>query len=88
MFLWLHIKKWKMPRYFKYDISSRFIPVTDATWDADSNGGIFALRKCAQHLQIIFSCTVQPCKYGHLGGGIESAFINGVYVLRWLDWIF
>ena len=60
MFLWLHIKKWKMPRYFKYDISSRFIPVTDATWDADSNGGIFALRKCAQHLHIIFSCTVQP----------------------------
>ena len=60
MFLWLHIKKWKMPRYFKYDISSRFIPVT-APWDADSNGGIFALRKCTQHLHIIFSCTVQPC---------------------------
>ena len=60
MFLWLHIKKWKMPRYFKYDISSRFIPVT-APWAADSSGGIFALRKCAQHLHIIFSCTVQPC---------------------------
>ena len=68
MFSWLHIKKWKMPRYFKYDISGRFIPVTDATWDADRNGGIFALKKCAQHLHIILVVQSNPVNTDTWGG--------------------